>query len=71
MDARQAFGINVRRLRQERGLSQEEFGFAAGIDRTYISGVERGLRNPTLLLAEKFAQGLGVDLHTLLIRPDR
>lgn len=71
MDARQVFGINVRRLRQERGLSQEEFGFAAGIDRTYISGVERGLRNPTLLLAEKFSCGLGVELHTLLIRPDR
>lgn len=70
MDARQVFGINVRRLRQERGLSQEEFGFAAGIDRTYVSGVERGLRNPTLLLAEKFARGLGVDLPTLLIRPD-
>lgn len=69
MDARQAFGINVRRLRQERGLSQEEFGFAAGIDRTYVSGVERGLRNPSLLLAAKFAEGLGVPLFQLLVEP--
>lgn len=69
MDARQVFGTNVRRLRLEKGLSQEEFGFAAGIDRTYVSGVERGLRNPTLLLADKFARGLGVELDELLRRP--
>ena len=68
MDARQVFGTNVRRLRLEKGLSQEEFGFVAGIDRTYVSGVERGLRNPTLLLAEKFAHGIGVELDELLRR---
>lgn len=67
MDVRQIFGTNVRRLRLERGLSQEEFGFAAGIDRTYVSGVERGLRNPSLVLAEKFAKGLGVRVHELLM----
>lgn len=66
MDARQVFGTNVRRLRLEKGLSQEEFGFAAGIDRTYVSGVERGVRNPSLLLSEKFAKGLGVELYVLL-----
>jgi transcriptional regulator with XRE-family HTH domain len=66
MDVRKVFGTNVRRLRLEKGLSQEEFGFAAGIDRTYVSGVERGLRNPSLVLAEKFAKGLGVELRELL-----
>ncbi|MGB3740110.1 MAG: helix-turn-helix transcriptional regulator [Pontixanthobacter sp.] len=66
MDVRQVFGTNVRRLRLEKGLSQEEFGFFAGIDRTYVSGVERGLRNPSLVLAEKFANGLGVELFELL-----
>lgn len=66
MDVRQLFGTNVRRLRLEKGLSQEEFGFVAGIDRTYIYGVERGLRNPTIVLADKFAAGLGVELHELL-----
>jgi transcriptional regulator with XRE-family HTH domain len=67
MDVRARFGANVRRLREDRGLSQEAFGFAAGIDRTYVSGVERGIRNPTLMVAEKFACGLGVPLHVLLI----
>lgn len=69
MDVRQVFGANVRRIRQERGLSQEDFGFAAGIDRTYVSGVERGVRNPSLVLAAKFAQGLEVPLHVLLMEP--
>lgn len=66
MDVRQVFGTNVRRLRLKKGMSQEEFGFIAGIDRTYVSGVERGLRNPSLVLAQKFADGLGVDLFELL-----
>ena len=66
MDVRKVFGTNVRRLRLEKGLSQEQFGFVAGIDRTYVSGVERGLRNPSLVLADKFAEGLGIELHELL-----
>ena len=67
MDVRQLFGANVRRIRLERGLSQEDFGFTSGIDRTYVSGVERGIRNPSLVLAKKFAEGLGVPLHMLLM----
>ena len=66
MDVRQLFGTNVRRLRQARGLSQEQFGLAAGIDRTYVSGVERGIRNPSLVLAQKFAAALEVPLALLL-----
>ena len=65
MDVRVRFGANVRRLREKRGISQEAFGFAAGIDRTYVSGVERGRRNPTLTVANKFADGLGVPLWRL------
>ena len=66
MDVRARFGANVRRLREKQGLSQEAFGFAAGIDRTYVSGIERGSRNPTLTVAQKFADGLGVSLSRLL-----
>jgi len=66
MDVRAQFGRNVRRLREKNGLSQEAFGFAAGIDRTYVSGVERGARNPTLTAAQKFADGLGIPLWRLL-----
>ena len=69
MDVRQVFGANVRRIRLERGLSQEDFGFVSGIDRTYVSGVERGIRNPSLVLAAKFAAGLDVPLHLLLVKP--
>jgi len=58
----------VRRLREKQGISQEAFGFAAGIDRTYVSGVERGRRNPTLTVAQKFADGLSVPLWRLLTK---
>ena len=42
------FGDSLRQARKERGLSQEDLAFLCGIDRTYISGLERGKRNPTL-----------------------
>ena len=71
MDVRKRFGANVRRLRQQLGVSQEAFGLEAGIDRTYVSGVERGARNPSLTVAQKFADGLGVPLwHLLTDEPD-
>ncbi len=70
MDVRRVFGANVRRLREARGLSQEAFGFSAGIDRTYVSGVERGVRNPSIVLAAKFAEGLDVPVHVLLVELD-
>ena len=65
MDVRQLFGDNVSRLRRAKGISQEEFGFHAGIDRTYVSAVERGVRNPTILIAQKFADGFGVPVREL------
>jgi len=42
-----AFGDTLREFRKELGLSQEEYAFRCGLDRTYISGLERGVRNPT------------------------
>ena len=65
MDVRKRFGANVRRLRKQLGQSQEAFALEAGIDRTYVSGVERGARNPSLIVAQKFASGLGVPLWQL------
>jgi transcriptional regulator with XRE-family HTH domain len=61
---------NLRRLREEKGLSQERFGFESGIDRTYVSGIERGARNPTATIIEKLADGLGVPAYGLLMEPE-
>jgi len=50
----------VRALREQQQLSQEELGFKAEIDRTYISGVERGVRNPTVTVLARIGKALGV-----------
>ncbi len=60
MDIRKQVGINLRRLRREKGWSQEDLAFESGLHRTYVSGIERGVRNPTLLILEKLAETLGV-----------
>ena len=60
MDIRTRLGKNLRRLRDEKGLSQEAFAHEAGIHRTYISDIERGARNPTITVVEKIAVALGV-----------
>lgn len=66
MDVRVTVGLNVRRLRKAAGLSQEELAHRAGLDRTYVSGVERGIRNPTVLVLQDLAGGLGVQMVELL-----
>lgn len=55
-----AFGLNVLRRREARGLSQEKLAEKAELDRTYISGIERGVRNPGLLSLVRIAKALGV-----------
>jgi transcriptional regulator with XRE-family HTH domain len=66
MDVRRRVGLNVRRLREASGRSQEEFAFDAGMHRTYVSGIERGVRNPTLTVLEKLAIALKVTLAELV-----
>lgn len=61
-----AFGQAVRAERTRRSLSQEELCFRSGLDRTYISGIERGVRNPTLESMLKVAEALEVSLSALL-----
>lgn len=63
------FASNLLRLRRERGLSQEELAHRSGIDRTFVSGCERLVRNPTVTTLEKIARGLGVDPTELLGKP--
>lgn len=66
MDVRQRLAANVKRLRKASGLSQEKFALEHGIDRTYISAIERGRRNPTITIVERLANALDVDVMELL-----
>lgn len=68
---RVAFGLRLRALRTERGWSQEEFAHRAELDRTYVSGVERGVRNPTLDVITRLAQTLDVEVAELFPRTTR
>jgi len=59
------FGQRVKALRLQAGLSQEAFADKCGLDRTYISGIERGVRNPTLEVIGVIADGLEIELAVL------
>ena len=65
MDIRKRIGWNVKRLRKEREITQEDFATDSGFDRGYISGVERGVRNPSVLVLERIATALEVDVAEL------
>ncbi|EDW2793185.1 helix-turn-helix transcriptional regulator [Salmonella enterica] len=60
-------GNRIRGLRLDMGLSQEAFADKCGIDRTYMSGIERGVRNPTLVVICAISDGLGMDLSELFM----
>lgn len=60
-------GDNVKTLRLSHGLSQEELAFRAELDRTYISQIERGISNPSVLVILKIATILGVAFEELFI----
>ncbi len=59
------FGQRIRELRKERGLSQEGLAELSSLDRTYISGIERGLRNVALRNIEALALALGISISDL------
>lgn len=66
-----AFGQAVRDLRESLGLSQEELSFRSDFDRTYISGIERGVRNPTLRTIDRLAAALDTKGSRLLAKAER
>lgn len=66
MDVRQRLAVNMKRLRKERGWSQEALADEAGLDRTYISGIERVVKNPTVTVIERVASALECRLGDLL-----
>lgn len=59
------FGSRVRELRKSRGLSQEAFADIAGLDRSYIGGVERGDRNISLINIKRISVALGISMEEL------
>jgi transcriptional regulator with XRE-family HTH domain len=61
----EAFGWTIRTLRQRRGMSQEALAAKCELDRTYISGIERGTRNPSLTNILKIADSLSVSASEL------
>lgn len=69
MDMRRLVGRNVKRIRLEKGLTQEQFAERSGFTQQYLSGLERGRRNPTIVTLYELSQALGVE-HVALIVPD-
>lgn len=59
-------GLNVQRLRRAKGFSQEELAAHAEVHQTYLSGVERGKRNPSALVLDRIAKALGADIEDLV-----
>lgn len=68
MDILEHLGRNVRRLREAKGWSQEALADASSLHRTYISGIERGARNPTLTVVSRLAGALDVTPSDLLAK---
>ncbi len=66
MDVRRRLGLNLKKLREEQGFSQESFADHCGLHRTYISGIERGVRNPTVVILDRIAKALKVPAGQLL-----
>ena len=69
MKIEKQLGERIRDLRLATGLSQEELAFKAGMHRTYLGGIERGERNPSLKNVAAIAKALGVTLSQLFLFP--
>lgn len=70
MDIKVQFGQNLRVQRIKCQFTQEQLAERADLDRTYISGLERGVRNPTITIVAQLAKALNVNLTTLLGKSD-
>jgi transcriptional regulator with XRE-family HTH domain len=70
MDMRKLVGRNVRRIRERKGLTQEQLAELSGFSQQYISGLEQGRRNPTVVTLYELASALDVS-HIDLVRPLR
>ncbi len=62
MDIKKKFGKNLKRLRLEKGISQESLALSADLDRTYIPSIEKGERNVSIVVVEKLANALNISI---------
>ncbi|MFN0194655.1 MAG: helix-turn-helix domain-containing protein [Aestuariivirga sp.] len=71
MKLRQVVARNLRVMRKQKGLSQDELAFQAGINRNYVGQIEREEKSPTVDMIEKLADALGADAELLFVRRSR
>jgi transcriptional regulator with XRE-family HTH domain len=62
-DIKFSIGTRIKELRKERSISQEDLAYLANLDRTYITSVENGRRNISIVNIEKIANAMGIDLY--------
>lgn len=67
MDVVQLLGVNVRHHRKQKGMTQEQLALEAGMERSYVSDLERGTRNPSVQALGRLAEALGIEPHELLM----
>jgi len=70
MDVRERVALNLQRLRRAKGLTQEELAHLADVHQTYLSDLERGRRNPSIVVLDRIAQALDADISDLC-RPQK
>lgn len=66
MDIKKKFGKKVKLLRIEKGWSQEKLALTADLDRTYVPGIEAGRRNVSIVVIEKIANALNIEIQVLM-----
>jgi transcriptional regulator with XRE-family HTH domain len=67
MRGRDLVGLNVRRIRVAKGVSQERLAYDSGVDRSYLGGMERGEKNPTVDILDRLADTLGIPISELFV----
>lgn len=66
MTVEKQLGMRIKYLRNKKKMSQETLALISGVNKNYLSNLERGSRNPTIRVLEKIARGLDINLETLL-----
>ena len=70
MDVVELLGANVRHYRKLKGMTQEQLGLETGMERSYVSDLERGTRNPSVRALGRLAEALDIEPHALLELPE-